>query len=147
MNQMPPNPNFQYAPPYPQNAYAPNPNLNEGMMQQGQQMPYPAAGCGPMNPPGVKPYPPQGNLAIDAYEESYIENIVRLNKGKIATFYMTYSDSLEWRDRSYKGIIEAAGKDHIVISDSATGKRFILLDIYLDWIEFNEEIEYEYPIR
>ena len=60
---------------------------------------------------------------------------------------MTYSDSLEWRDKTYKGVIEAAGRDHFIISDPKDGKRYILLDLYLDWIEFNEEISYEYPIR
>ena len=80
-------------------------------------------------------------------EESYIENIVRANKGKIATFYMSYGDSNEWRDRTYKGIIEAAGVDHIIVSDPKDGKRYILQNVYLDWIEFNDEINYIYPYR
>lgn len=80
-------------------------------------------------------------------EDSYIENIVRLNRGKMATFYMSYGDSNEWKDRVYKGIIEAAGVDHIIISDPKDGKRYILLNVYLDWIEFNEEINYIYPYK
>ena len=80
-------------------------------------------------------------------DESYIENIIRLNKGKVATFYMTYNDSLEYRDKVYRGIIQAAGKDHIVISDTRDGKRYILLLVYLDYVEFDEPINYEYPIR
>ena len=87
------------------------------------------------------------NKPITQNEESYIENIIRLNRGKLATFYMSYSDSNEWRDRIYKGIIEAAGVDHIIISDPRDGKRYILLNIYLDWVEFNEEINYDYPLR
>ena len=85
--------------------------------------------------------------AFDPEEESYIENIIRLNKGKVATFYMTYNDSLEYRDKVYRGIIQAAGKDHIVISDTRDGKRYILLLVYLDYIEFDEPINYEYPIK
>ena len=60
-------------------------------------------------------------------EQSYIENILRLNKGKVGTFYMTYNDSLEYRDKVYRGIIQAAGKDHLVISDTRDGKRYIFL--------------------
>ena len=45
------------------------------------------------------------------------------NKGKVGTFYFTYTDSNEWRDRVYKGVIEAAGRDHLIISDPKTGKR------------------------
>ncbi len=104
----------------------------------------------PPNPttqiPYQQPYSPNPFNPSKRVEESYIENILRLNRGKLGTFYMTYSDSNEWRDRIYKGVIEAAGIDHIVISDPRDGKRYILLNIYLDWVEFNEEINYEYPL-
>ena len=56
------------------------------------------------------------------YEESYIENILRLNRGKLGTFYMTYDSNSEWNARIFKGIIEAAGRDHIVISDQTQVK-------------------------
>lgn len=113
--------------------------------------PYPPQQISPPNPstqiPYQQPYSSNPYTPTKRIEESYIENIVRLNRGKLGTFYMTYSDSNEWRDRVYKGVIEAAGVDHIIISDPRDGKRYVLLNIYLDWIEFNEEINYEYPIR
>ena len=62
------------------------------------------------------------NNAIAFEEQSYVENILRLNKGKLATFYFSYPDSVEWRDRTYTGIIEAAGRDHIIVSDPKTGR-------------------------
>ena len=111
-------------------------------------MPYPNQNFQPI-PPNVEtnmPYNPNMNT-FDPEEESYIENIIRLNKGKVATFYMTYNDSLEYRDKVYRGIIQAAGKDHIVISDTRDGKRYILLLVYLDYVEFDEPINYDYPIR
>lgn len=76
-------------------------------------------------------------------EESYVENILRQNKGKIASFYMTYTDSNEWRDRIFTGVVEQAARDHIVISDPKTGKWYLLLTIYLDFIVFDEEIDYK----
>lgn len=75
-------------------------------------------------------------------EQSYIENILRLNKGKVVTIYMTYPDSIEYRDKIYKGIIEESGRDHIVLSDPSTGKWYLLLMIYLDYVEFDEKIKY-----
>lgn len=75
-------------------------------------------------------------------EQSYIENILRLNKGKIGTFYMTFPDSNDWRDRKFIGVIEAAGRDHIIISDPNTGVRHLLLMIYLDYVDFEEPINY-----
>ena len=76
-------------------------------------------------------------------EQSYVENILRLNKGKIASFYMSFPDSNEWRDRIFTGVIEQAARDHIVISDPKTGKWYLLLSIYLNYIVFDESINYK----
>jgi spore germination protein Q len=130
---------YKYALPYTQGS-APQPYPPTPPQQQ----------ITPPNPstqtPYQQPYSPYPYNPPKRFEESYIENIIRLNRGKLGTFYMTYSDSNEWRDRVYKGVIEAAGVDHIIISDPRDGKRYILLNIYLDWVEFNEEINYEYPL-
>ncbi|MDD1369230.1 spore coat protein GerQ, partial [Bacillus sp. MHSD17] len=65
----------------------------------------------------------QGMLPL---EQSYIENILRLNKGKQATIVMTYERGSSLGTQSYTGIIEAAGRDHIVISEPESGKRYLL---------------------
>jgi spore germination protein Q len=75
-------------------------------------------------------------------EQSYIENILRLNKGKQATVFMTYERNSSLGTQSYTGIIEAAGRDHVIISDPESGKRYLLLMIYLDYVEFPGEINY-----
>ncbi|WP_420810384.1 spore coat protein GerQ [Halobacillus ihumii] len=87
-------------------------------------------------------YNPQGMLPM---QESYIENILRLNEGKRATVYMTFESNEQWNAQIFRGIIEAAGRDHIILSDPETGKRYLLLMIYLDYITFPEEINYSYP--
>jgi len=87
-----------------------------------------------MQQPGVVPF----------IEQSFIENILRLNKGKIASVYMNFENS-QWGSKIFKGVIEAAGKDHIIISDPVTGMRYVLLSIYLNYITFDEEINYDYP--
>ena len=93
------------------------------------------------NPVYPNGYVDNGSTTFDD-EQSYIENIIRLNKGKIGRFYMTFPDSLEWRDRVFSGIIEQSGKDHIIISDPTTGTWYLLLLIYLDYVEFDEKINY-----
>lgn len=75
-------------------------------------------------------------------EQSFIENILRLNKGKKATVYVSFSDSLEWRDKKFTGIIEQSGRDHLILSDPNTGKWYLILMIYLDYVEFDEKIKY-----
>ena len=73
-------------------------------------------------------------------EQSYIENILRLNRGKKVRIHMTFPDSNEFRDKVFTGVIEQSGRDHIILSDSTTGNWYLLLLIYLDYIEFNEKI-------
>lgn len=75
-------------------------------------------------------------------EQSYIENILRLNKGKKVDIYMTFTDSTEWRDKMFSGIIEESGRDHIILSDPKTGNWYLLLMIYVDYIKFHEKINY-----
>jgi len=86
-------------------------------------------------------------VTAPAVEESYLENILRLNRGKVATFYMTYENNREWNAKVFKGVIEAAGRDHIIISDPATGMRYLLLTLNLDYVTFTEPINYEYPFH
>ena len=53
----------------------------------------------------------------------------------------------EWRDRIFKGIIEQAGRDHFILHDPKTGKRYLLQLVYLEWAEFDEALNYQYPYQ
>ncbi len=98
--------------------------------------------AGPFYSPYMNPYPSQAPSAF--LEQSYIENILRLNKGKIATVYMNFEGS-QWGSKVFKGELVAAGKDHLIIKDNQTGVNYLLLSIYLSYVSFDENIEYEYP--
>ncbi|XXM72784.1 spore coat protein GerQ [Lysinibacillus sphaericus] len=115
-----------------------------GMQGQGQQAQYNA-----MQPPAQKnaPGPSQNIPGMLPVEESYIENILRLNKGKVATVYTTFENNTQWNAKIFKGVIEAAGRDHLILSDPQSGTRYLIPMIYLDYITFDEEIEYEYPFN
>ncbi|WP_405097607.1 spore coat protein GerQ [Oceanobacillus sp. FSL H7-0719] len=115
-----------YHPPF----YPPQPFQFQPMFQQHRQM---------MPPTGQPPGNQQGMLPI---QQSFIENILRLNRGKLGTFHMTFEGN---NQRTFTGIIEAAGRDHIILSEEGTGRRVLLLMVYLDYVTFNEEINYEYP--
>ena len=76
----------------------------------------------------------------------HIDNILRFNRGKLARVRMTFnSGGNSSETKVFTGIIETAARDHIVLSDPQTGGRFLLLMVYLDYIEFPEEINYFYP--
>ena len=78
-------------------------------------------------------------------EQSYIENILRLNKGKKVKVYVSFPDSSEWKDKVFSGVIEQAGRDHLIISDPSNGNWYMILMIYLNYVEFDESINYSYP--
>ncbi|GAA0340121.1 hypothetical protein GCM10008967_33110 [Bacillus carboniphilus] len=108
----------------------------QNAMQQAGQQP-PAMSTTPYTGPQVP-----GMLPV---EQSYIENILRLNKGKIVTAYFTFENSDQWRSKVFKGVIEAAGRDHLILSDPQSGTRYLLPLLFMDYATFDEELEYEYP--
>ncbi|MBD8007705.1 spore coat protein GerQ [Bacillus norwichensis] len=102
----------------------------------------------PSGPSFAAPVVPIGTaqqLLAGATEESFIENIIRFNKGKVGTFYFTYQGNKRWNAMVYHGRIETAGRDHIIISDPSSGTRYLLMMANLDWVEFDEKINYPYP--
>ncbi|WP_338785851.1 spore coat protein GerQ [Metabacillus sp. FJAT-53654] len=99
----------------------------------------------PSGPSFAAPVVPIGTgqqLLAGVMEESFIENILRFNKGKVGTFYFTYQGNNKWNAMVYRGRVETAGRDHIIISDPSSGKRFLLMMANLDWVEFDEQINY-----
>ncbi|MEK3715445.1 spore coat protein GerQ [Paenibacillus sp. FSL R7-0333] len=85
------------------------------------------------------------STAAPVFEQSYVENIFRLNLGKVGTFYFTYENNKDWNAKVYTGVLEAAGRDHLIISDRATGQRVVLLMVNFDYATFEEPLVYQYP--
>ncbi len=103
---------------------------------------YPSGVPYPQVPSYPQPVPtPPTTMPV---QTSYIENILRLNLGKVATVYMNFENS-QWGSKIFKGVLRAAGLDHIIIVDQDTGIHYLLLTIYLDYITFSEPINYAYP--
>jgi spore germination protein Q len=120
---------------------------------QGQFPPVASGGIPPTGfPPQQVGFPTGQGQGIAAQvpgmlpiEESYIENIFRLNKGKLVTVFATFENNSQWNAKQWKGIIEAAGRDHLILSIPETGQRILLPMVYFDYAVFDEEIDYEYP--
>lgn len=123
------------------------PNANMMPTSMGPNAPMMAQQAFPPSvPSGSFVNPMGGNIvAVPVAEESYVENILRLNRGKMASFYMTYENNREWNAKVFRGIIEAAGRDHIIISDPSTNMRYLLLTLNLNYVTFDGPIAYEYP--
>lgn len=93
---------------------------------------------------------PPSNISINDLsinkEQSYIENILRMNVGKKIKAYVSYPDSSAWQNKVYEGIIEGSGKDHLIIKDTTNNLWYLIRIIYLNYVEFAEPISYQYPI-
>ena len=86
-----------------------------------------------------------GAVPLPAVQQSYIENILRMNLEKVATVYMTFEHEGGHESKAFRGEIEAAGRDHVIINDNKTGTRYLLPLIYLDYVTFQGPINYYYP--
>lgn len=74
-------------------------------------------------------------------EQIYIENILKLNTGKKAKFYITIPGSDEYQSKVFEGIIEQTGKDHIILSNP-NGEWYLILMIYINFVIFDEPINF-----
>lgn len=132
-----------------------NPNTGAFFPMYGQQNPYFGGFQQPSAPQQSIPFPsqvapPPPSVGVNVpgmlpVEESYIENILRLNRGKLVKINSTFEHNKEWNAKIFNGIIEAAGRDHVILSDPQTGERFLIPMIYVDFVTFSEPIEYDYP--
>lgn len=84
---------------------------------------------------------PNNGNSINLSPEEYAEDLLKLNRGKYAEFYMSYADSNQWKDRIFKGTIEDSGRDYAVLKQD-DGSYVILWLIYLDFVIFPEEISH-----
>jgi spore germination protein Q len=134
---------FNYYPSFPR---VTQPTQQQGQQQQPVQQPTQLGqGTGFAAPSGSL-ITQQGQTLTDPgafIEQSYVENILRHNRGKIATVYMTFTGN---QQQVFVGYVVGAGRDHIVLRDVNSTKTYVLLTIYLDYITFDEEIALPYPL-
>ena len=70
----------------------------------------------------------------------FAEEVLNKNKGKHVKIYMSFTDSKEWCDRIFEGYLEAWGRDFILLFDKKDSKRYMIWNLYIDFIEFYDEV-------
>ncbi len=92
------------------------------------------------------PYKSPDNMMINGMnmmeekDSIFSEDILSKNKGKYLKIYMSFSDSVKWCDRIFEGYLEAWGKDFILLFDKKNNKRYMVWNLYIDFIEFTEPV-------
>lgn len=69
------------------------------------------------------------------------ENELSKNKGKKVTVFLSYCAEEE-KPRKIAGIIETSTVDHLILSDPDTGKWYLIPVSNINYMEFNEKINY-----
>ncbi|MDM5246310.1 MULTISPECIES: spore coat protein GerQ [unclassified Lysinibacillus] len=93
----------------------------------------------------MTPPPPAANPStLPVREQSYIENILRLNRGKPGTFHFSFEHAIEQGQNTkiVRGVVEAAGRDHVILRELKSNHRFLFPMIYFDYAEYDEEMAY-----
>lgn len=75
-------------------------------------------------------------------ETTNINNIIKLNKGKKIKIYTTIPNSEKYKDNEFNGILEQSPYDYIIISEPQTGIWKIIPIKYINYILFEENINY-----
>lgn len=63
---------------------------------------------------------------------NYVYEYLNNNLNKEMEVHVSFSDSIEWRDSVFKGILDSVGKDYIVIQSN--NKKTVIWAIYIDYI-------------
>ncbi|MGM9849609.1 MAG: spore coat protein GerQ [Bacilli bacterium] len=82
-----------------------------------------------------KEYTPQNIINIPN-----IEALLKFNKGKKLTIHMGFPNSKEHKDIT--GILEQSNEEYITLSNPQTGSWNLLPTLYIDYITFDENINY-----
>ena len=61
----------------------------------------------------------------------YVDEYLQNNINKDIEIHVSFSDSIEWRDKIFKGKLDTVGKDFIVIKNS--NSKTIIWSIYIDY--------------
>ncbi|MGM9985884.1 MAG: spore coat protein GerQ [Bacillaceae bacterium] len=81
-------------------------------------------------------------------DQTYVEQIIRFNRGNFAYVYMTFPGSGPSGtsiNKVFYGMILSAGRDHIILRDFQNNRYYMLLMVYLDYLEFPNEFNYILP--
>ena len=68
----------------------------------------------------------------------YIYELLAKNINKYCQIYLSFCDSIEWRDSIFEGYIEQIGKDYVLIYNKQNNKHYLLWMIYINYIIFEE---------
>lgn len=92
-------------------------------------------------------YPPYMNFnnynenTNNNLDSNYVESVFYGNKGKRVSIYLSYPDSVEWRDKVFTGTILKNGRDYVMIQQD-DGNIILIWLVYINYAIFDKTASY-----
>lgn len=130
MDRIQPPPNYYGAPYPPQGDVAP------------QNQPYPPQMNGYNNMPPFTPPPMRDEMKQNNVEEFYetFNKLVATNLGRQVIVHCSFTDSTKWHDKEFTGVLASAGDNYIIVYNASENRHYLIVGVYIDYIEFTEKI-------
>ena len=93
----------------------------------------------------TSPYPPTPEMGqVRANQTNTQDGIIFVDymKGYInkrISIFCSFTDSAEWHDEIFTGLLESVGDDYVVIYDSSLNKSILIMAVYINYIEIMKE--------
>ncbi len=70
---------------------------------------------------------------------SYAQNVLQKNVGSTGYFFVSFPDSVDWRDKIFYGVLTEAGDDYILIYNEDNREYYLIWSIYLNYVTFDKK--------
>ena len=71
-------------------------------------------------------------------KNSYAQGVLQSNIGKTGYFFVSFPDSVDWRDKIFYGVLADAGDDYILIYNEDNNEYYLVWSIYLNYATFDK---------
>jgi len=68
---------------------------------------------------------------------SYAQGVLQKNIGMTGYFFVSFPDSVDWRDKIFYGVLTDAGDDYILIFNEENNEYYLVWSIYLNYATFD----------
>ena len=126
MERIQPPPNY-YGAPYPNTEPSPYPPQMNPYPQEGYPLPSNNQRAGDVAQP------------IEEFYESF-NKLVSSNLGRQVNVHCSFTGSTAWHDKEFIGVLASAGDNYIIVFDKEKNRHYLIVGVYIDYIEFFDKI-------
>lgn len=78
------------------------------------------------------------NTNTNTNTNSYAQGVLQKNIGMSGYFFVSFPDSVDWRDKIFYGVLTDAGDDYILIFNEENNEYYLVWSIYLNYATFDK---------